>query len=216
MGYAPVLVLALVGFLFIMRGTAVQHVRGVGGDGIPVGPAEPQFPLSVALRVADTLSRILLERAAADVQIFVLLDAFGTHEIPAERLAAFLTAGLLYAAPTLGSTAAERFLALSIAGSRRTLYITNAYFAPDDTFVGLLTQAARRGVAVRLLVGGRRTDIRVTWWGGARALRAAACHRCPHLRVATFDAACQDLRRGRPLVLDRHDELRQPLAGAQR
>jgi cardiolipin synthase len=57
-------------------------------------------------------------------------------------------AGLLYAAPPLGSTAAERFLALSIAGARRTLYITNAYFAPDDNFVGLLTQAARRGVDV--------------------------------------------------------------------
>jgi cardiolipin synthase len=39
-------------------------------------------------------------------------------------------AGLLHTAPTLGSTAAERFLALSIAGARRTLYITNAYFAP--------------------------------------------------------------------------------------
>jgi cardiolipin synthase A/B len=314
-GYALVLVLALVGFLFILRGTAVEHVRGVGVDGIPVGPGEPQFPLSVALltgtalsggngvelaldgdgtfprlwddlraarrsiliqnyygqpgRVADTLSRILLERAAADVQIFVLLDAFGTHGIPAERLAAFresgirvvpfrplrlatlwrvqnrshvraivvdggvgwtggfgiddkwlgdghtnrswretnvrftgpavlqlqaafaaswseatgvlftgratvnrdtlehgVTAGLLYAAPTLGSTAAERFLALSIAGARRRLYITNAYFAPDDNFVGLLTRAARRGVDVRLLVGGRRTDIPVTRWAG--------------------------------------------------
>jgi cardiolipin synthase len=77
-----------------------------------------------------------------------------------------VTAGLLYAAPTLGSTPAERFLALSIAGARRTLYITNAYFAPDDNFVGLLTRAARRGVDVRLLVGGRRTDIRMTWWAG--------------------------------------------------
>lgn len=125
-GYPLVLVLALVGFLLIMRGTAVQHVRGVGVDGIPVGPPEPEFPLSVALLtgtvltggnrvelalngdgtfprlwddlrparrsilvqnyygqpggVADTLSRILLDRAAADVQVVVLLDAFGTHD----------------------------------------------------------------------------------------------------------------------------------------
>ena len=34
-------------------------------------------------------------------------------------------AALLYTAPTLGSTAAERFFALSIAGARKTLYITN-------------------------------------------------------------------------------------------
>jgi cardiolipin synthase A/B len=47
-----------------------------------------------------------------------------------------------------------------------SLYITNAYFAPDDHFVGLLARAARRGVDVRLLVGGQRTDIRMTWQAG--------------------------------------------------
>ena len=70
------------------------------------------------------------------------------------------TAGLLYASPTLGSTAAERFLALSIAGARKTLYVTNAYFAPDENFVALLIQAAHRGVDVRILVGGPHTDVR--------------------------------------------------------
>ena len=311
---AVALVLALIGFLSITRGTAVRHVRGVGQDGAPVAPAEPQFPLSVAMltgtalstgnrvelavngdgtfprlwddlrsatqsiviqnyyghsgRVADSISRILLERAAAGVRVLVLYDAFGTADIPDERLAAFRaagilavpfrplrlstlwlvqnrshvraivvdgrvgwtggfgiddkwlgdgrtaggwrdtnvrfegpavrqlqaaftaawteatgvmlsgrasvdryedgvsTAGLLYASPTLGSTAAERFLALSIAGARRSLYVTNAYFAPDDNFVALLVQAARRGVDVRLLVGGERTDIRLTWQAG--------------------------------------------------
>lgn len=71
------------------------------------------------------------------------------------------TAGLLYASPTLGSTAAERFVALSIAAARRTLYVTNAYFAPDENFVELLARAARRGVDVRLLVGGTGTDVRL-------------------------------------------------------
>jgi cardiolipin synthase len=70
-------------------------------------------------------------------------------------------AGLLYTAPTLGSTAAERYLALSIAGAQRTLFITNAYFAPDKNFVGLLVDAARRGVDVQLLVGGHSTDVLV-------------------------------------------------------
>jgi len=315
LGYALLIVLALVGFLFIMRGTAVRHVRGVGADGNPVAPAEPEFAATVTLltgavltgghqvelalngngtfprlwadlraarrsivvqnyygepgQVADTLSSILLERAAAGIRVFVLYDAFGTQSLPGERLAAFraagievvpfrplrlstlwrvqnrshvrafvidgrvgwtggfgiddkwlgdgrtnrawretnvrftgpavlqlqaafaaawseatgvlftgraavdrdsaasgVIAGLLYAAPTLGSTSAERFLALSIAGARRTLYVTNAYFAPDDNFVGLLARAAGRGVDVRLLVGGRRTDIRMTWHAG--------------------------------------------------
>ena len=76
-------------------------------------------------------------------------------------------AGLLYASPTLGSTLAERFLALSIAGARETLYVTNAYFAPDTNFVNLLVAAARNGVDVCLLVSGPLTDV----WIARRAGR---------------------------------------------
>jgi cardiolipin synthase len=75
-------------------------------------------------------------------------------------------AGLLYTAPTLGSTAAERFFALSIAGARQTLYITNSYFAPDRNFIDLLTAAARRGVDVRILTAGPRTDVNVVRLAG--------------------------------------------------
>lgn len=75
-------------------------------------------------------------------------------------------AGLLYTAPTLGSTAAERFFALSIGAARKTLYITNAYFAPDSNFIGLLTAAAQRGVDVRILTAGPRTDINVVRFAG--------------------------------------------------
>jgi cardiolipin synthase A/B len=309
-----VLCLALVGFLHLTRGTAVQHVRGVAADGVPIAVSEPQFPLvatmmtgawlasgnrvevmlngdgtydrlwddlrsaerSITLqlyygapgRMADTLRQILLERAKAGVRVFVLYDAFGTIDIPAEhrdtlraggitvepfrpiRLstlhlaqnrshvrgividgrigwtggfgiddkwlgdgrsngswretnvrfegpavrqlqAAFAaawveatgvlftgratlapqengvtSAGLLYTSPTLGSTPAERFFALSIAGARKTLYITNAYFAPDRSFVELLSGAARRGVDVRILTAGPRTDVNIVRLAG--------------------------------------------------
>jgi cardiolipin synthase len=70
-------------------------------------------------------------------------------------------AGLLYAVPTMGSTAAERFLALSIAGARKTLYVTNSYFAPGRNFTDMLGAAARRGVDVRILTSGPRTDVKV-------------------------------------------------------
>src|SRR5687768_10654973 len=297
-----VLCLALVGFLHLTRGTAVQHVRGVAADGVPIGVGEPQFPLVVTMmtgawlasgnrvevmlngdgtyarlwddlrsaeqsitlqlyygapgRMADALGQILLERAKAGVRVFVLYDAFGTVDIPAEhrdtlraagivvepfrpiRLstlhlaqnrshvrgividsrigwtggfgiddkwlgdgrrngswretnvrfegpavrqlqAAFAaawveatgvlftgrvtlapqehgvtSAGLLYTAPTLGSTPAERFFAISIAGARKTLYITNSYFAPHRSFIDLLAAAAKRGVDVRILTAG--------------------------------------------------------------
>ena len=311
---AAVLVVALIGFLSITRGTVVRHVRGVGADGHPVAPAESQFPLSMAMltgtrlhlgnqieialngdgtyprlwddlrsaeqsitlqlyygqggQMADTLRQILLERAAAGVRIFLLYDAFGFQPIPEDHRAALLksgiavvpfrplrlttlhtwqnrshvrgividgrigwtggfgidnkwlgdgrtngswretnvrfegpavrqlqaafaaawaeatgilfsgratlesaedghvAAGLLYATPTMGTTAAERFIALSIGGATKTLYMTNAYFVPDDNFVGLLSEAAKRGVDVRVLTAGEATDVRVVRMAG--------------------------------------------------
>ncbi|HXD49167.1 MAG TPA: phospholipase D-like domain-containing protein [Gemmatimonadaceae bacterium] len=75
-------------------------------------------------------------------------------------------AGLLYAAPTTGSTPAERFLTLTIAGSRHTLYIANSYFVPDDDMRRLLERAARRGVDVRVLTVSSKTDVKTTWYAG--------------------------------------------------
>ena len=314
LGIGVILVLAVIGILFVTRGTAVRHVRGMGSDGTPVSPAETAFPLSVALltgtplvagnrvelaldgdgtyprlltdlraaersitvqmyyaapgRVADSLGAALADRARAGVAVYLLYDAFGSNLLPAAYLdrlraagvhavafrplrfrnlwvvqnrshvrgividgrvgwtggfgiddkwlggghrpgewretnvrfegpavlqleAAFVAAwseatgelltgratleaheggvalaGLLFTAPTLGSTAAERYLALSIAGARERLYITNAYFAPDVNFVALLARAARRGVDVRILVSGPLTDIRVARLAG--------------------------------------------------
>jgi cardiolipin synthase len=77
-----------------------------------------------------------------------------------------MVAGLLHAAPTLGSTAAERFLALTISAAQRTLYVTNAYFVPDDSFIEMLAQAAERGVDVRILTSGEKGDVKSTWLAG--------------------------------------------------
>ena len=77
-----------------------------------------------------------------------------------------MKATLLHTAPTIGSTAAERLLALSIAAARHTLYITNSYFVPDDDFVRLLCQAAGRGVDVRILSPGAMNDVKSTWYAG--------------------------------------------------
>jgi cardiolipin synthase len=77
-----------------------------------------------------------------------------------------MRAALLHTAPTIGSTAAERLLALSIAGARQTLYISNSYFVPDDDFVRLLREAAGRGVDVRILTPGSLNDVKSTWYAG--------------------------------------------------
>jgi cardiolipin synthase len=73
-------------------------------------------------------------------------------------------AGLIYGTPSLGSTDIERFFALTIAGSRQRLWITNAYFVPDDDFRRLLLQATAAGVDVRALIPGGNTDRPSTWY----------------------------------------------------
>ena len=75
-------------------------------------------------------------------------------------------AGLLFTAPTTGSTPAERFLALSIASAHKSLFITNSYFVPDDDFRRALRRAVRRGVDVRVLTVSSKTDVKTTWYAG--------------------------------------------------
>jgi cardiolipin synthase len=75
-------------------------------------------------------------------------------------------AGIFFSAPTTGSTSAERFVALSIASARKTLYVTNSYFVPDDDFRKLLIDARKRGVDVRILTVSKNTDVKTTWLAG--------------------------------------------------
>jgi cardiolipin synthase A/B len=314
---AIILLVAVIGFLFLTRGTVMRRVRGVGADGTPVAPTESEFPLTVAMltgcslvagnhvevalngdgtfdrlwadlesanqsitlqmyymgpgRIANRLAEILAERARAGVRVLFLYDAFGASGLPRSYWAALCAAGvtavsfrslrfrnlwvvqnrahirgividarlgwtggfgiddkwlgngrikgqwrdtnvrfegpavrqlqaafvaawteatgalvsgravvhqesagvhtaaLLATEPTLGSTSAERFLGMSIAGARKSLFVTNAYFAPDRSFTELVADAARRGVDVRVLVGGASTDVAIT--------RLAARHR---------------------------------------
>lgn len=78
-------------------------------------------------------------------------------------------AGLLFSSPSIGSTDAERYFALSIAGAEERLYITNPYFVPDEDFRQMLEEAVARGVDVRILTPGRHTNRASTWY-------AARCH----------------------------------------
>jgi cardiolipin synthase len=79
---------------------------------------------------------------------------------------------VLHASPTIGSTPAERFFALSIAAARTRLYVTNSYFVPVRTFRNLLCDAARRGVDVRVLTTSKNTDVKSTWYAGRARYRA--------------------------------------------
>ena len=116
------------------------------------GPAVNQLQATFAKGWAEATGELLTGN-----ELFPAVDAHADGT---------MRATLLHTAPTIGSTAAERLLALSIAGARHTLYISNSYFVPDDDFVRLLREAAGRGVDVRILTPGKLNDVKSTWYAG--------------------------------------------------
>ena len=80
---------------------------------------------------------------------------FGADRLPSASGAG---AALLYSPATVGSTTAERLIAMTINGARQKLYMTSAYFAPEDDLAAMLIEAAKRGVDVRVLTAGEHTD----------------------------------------------------------
>ena len=88
----------------------------------------------------------------------LLIGAATDDAVPGDHAGAPL-AGIVFTSPTMGSTPAERLLALSIAAARHRVWITNAYFVPDDDFRTLLIGAARRGVDVRVIAPSAHTDV---------------------------------------------------------
>ena len=117
------------------------------------GPAVLQLQATFATGWAEATGELLTGR-----ELFP--DSFEDAEGKSIR------ATLLHTAPTIGSTPAERLLALSIASARHSLYITNSYFVPDDDFVRLLREATGRGVDVRVLTPGKLNDVKSTWYAG--------------------------------------------------
>jgi len=103
-----VLSLALIGFLYVTRGTAVRHVRGVASDGVPIAVNEPQFPLVVTMMTGAWL--------APENRVEVTLNGDGTYErLWADLRSAqrSITLQLYYGAPgrmanTLGQILVER------------------------------------------------------------------------------------------------------------
>jgi cardiolipin synthase len=59
---------------------------------------------------------------------------------------------------TKGSSDIEELFYSAIAGARRRLWVTTAFFVPPDAFVEALCAAAQRGVDVRILINGPHID----------------------------------------------------------
>lgn len=99
--------------------------------------------------------------AAGDLLVGPML--FPAPEPPGDE---GILAAMLHARPSVGSTDAERFYALSTECARERFYLTNSYFVPDKDFRHMLCGASRRGVDVRILTAGPSTDIKSTLYAG--------------------------------------------------
>lgn len=120
------------------------------------GPAVAQLQGAFADGWAEAAGELLVDPALYDGLAGPTTDAAAS---PSAAPAGGARAALLHSVPDAGSTTAERLLALTIAGARRTLYIANAYFVPDEDFRRMLMAAARRGVDVRVLTPGPPIDV---------------------------------------------------------
>lgn len=64
----------------------------------------------------------------------------------------------ILSSPETGSSTVRLMYYLSIACARKSIYIANPYFIPDEQAIKILTAAARRGVDVKIMVSGIHID----------------------------------------------------------
>ena len=114
--------------------------------------------------------------------------------VPAEDLASEGTVALRVVASTPGTAGLFRLDTLVAALARKSLWLTDAYFAGTGAYVQALRAAAQDGVDVRLLVPGRGSDIAFMQAAVAGGLPAPARGGGPRLRVERPHGPCQDAR----------------------
>lgn len=96
----------------------------------------------------------------------VVLD--GRHVPELEAFEDGVGLQVIRSSPRSGGTATAQLFYAAIAGARKRLWITTAYFAPDEAFLELLCDACQRGVDVRILVNGPNVDKEVVRESGQR------------------------------------------------
>jgi cardiolipin synthase len=101
--------------------------------------------------LAETVPRVTPEIGASDD---------GTPPQPAGAASSIIVSS----APNGGSGGVKRLFLVSIAAAKRSLDITTPYFVVDDSTQWSLEQARRRGVRIRILVEGDRTDAKTVKW----------------------------------------------------
>ena len=101
--------------------------------------------------LAETLTRVKPE-----------IGPTGDGQPPAAAGAA--SSIIVSSAPNGGSGGVKRLFLVSIAAAKHTLDITTPYFVVDDSTRWAIEQARQRGVRIRVLVEGDRTDAKTVKW----------------------------------------------------
>jgi cardiolipin synthase A/B len=126
------------------------------------GPVVASLQAAFAAGWAETAGEVLIDKSFYPG----IRDGDPRNGFASARITDPMIAGVIHSRPDLGSSTAERLLALTIAAARRTLYIANAYFVPSIEFRQLLIAAARRGVDVRVLAPSENADIPIVRYAG--------------------------------------------------
>jgi cardiolipin synthase len=85
----------------------------------------------------------------------------GEDYFPALRPAGAQPAQMFSSSPSGGSESMHLMYLMAITAAERSIVLSSAYFVPDSLAVDALAAAARRGVQVRILVPGKKTDAAV-------------------------------------------------------
>ena len=82
----------------------------------------------------------------------------GPQFFPRPRESGPFAVQLIHSSPDAGASSARLMYYLAIVSARRRIDIVNPYFVPDEIAIDTIVEAVARGVQVRVLVSGRRTD----------------------------------------------------------
>jgi cardiolipin synthase len=92
----------------------------------------------------------------------------GSRFFPPPDSAGTLAVQTILSSPDDGASAARILFYLGIACAREKIYISNPYFVPDDGAMKVLTDAAARGVDVKVMVAGEHNDVKTSRYASIR------------------------------------------------
>lgn len=82
----------------------------------------------------------------------------GADYFPPLKQTGSMPAQMFMSSPSGGSESMHLMYLMAITAAERTIYLSSSYFVPDTLTVATLVAAANRGVVIRIITPGRKTD----------------------------------------------------------